>query len=172
MSRCDPIKTFFMQCRRIEQRIMARLDEYDRYYEMATRTTPSYAGMPSGGTTGSKVERGAILMQSVLEELSGEITALREYRRLARRVIDQTGDQRYIDVLTFRYFNGYSWEQIREVMNYERTQVWRIHGYALAAADRAMQNIIKTDAHAREIYESICGKAADGNDGVECNKVL
>lgn len=163
MGQCDVIKAFFMNVKHIEQRIMARMDEYDRCFELATRITPSYTGQPGGGNNGdSKVENGALMMANILAEMDKEIAAFRDYRRLARRVIGMIGDPRYADVLTLRYFNGYTWDKICEVMRYENTQVWRIHGYALIAADRAMQSIIEKDAQAKEIYEKI-------KDGIECN---
>lgn len=171
MGKCDVIKAFFLNFRRIEPRIMERIDEYDRYFELATRITPSYAGMPSGGgDAGSKVENGAIMMKSVLDDLDKEITELRAYRRLVRRVIDMTGDPRYMDVLTLRYLNGYGWERICEAMKYERTQVWRIHGYALVAADHAMQKIIGEDEGVRAVYEKIRSEVLQKEkDGMECN---
>lgn len=163
MGQCDAIKAFFMNVKRAEQRMMARMDEYDRCFELATRITPSYTGQTGGGNNGdSKVENGATMMASILSELNHEIAAFRDCRHLARRVISMIGDPRYADVLTYRYFNGYTWNKICEVMRYENTQVWRIHGYALIAADRAMQIIIEKDARAKEIYEKI-------KDGIECN---
>lgn len=171
MGKCDTIKAFFMSFRRIEPRIMERIDEYDRYFDLATRITPSYGGTPSGGgDAGSKVENGAIMMKSVLAELDKEIAELRSCRRLVRRVIDMTGDTRYMDVLTLRYLNGYGWDRICEAMRYERTQVWRIHGYALVAADRAMRKIIEEDESARAIYQKIRSEIAEKEkDGMECN---
>lgn len=166
MSKCDTIKAFFMSFRRIEQRIMARMDEHDRYYELATRITPSYTDLPSGnGGVSSRVENGAILMRNILDELDQEVAELREYRRLARKIIDMLGDQRYADVLALRYFNGCSWDEIGKSLNYDRTHVWRIHGRALAAADRVMQTLAEDDARAQEIYERISSEAE------RCNKM-
>lgn len=162
MTKCDVIKTFFLGYRRIEPRIQARLEERERYWELATRMTPAYEGMPSGGDNGSKVENGAIMMLSIIADLDREIASLKYYRKLARRIISMTGDQRYADVLTYRYFNGYKWEKIMEAMHYENTQVWRIHGFALSAARRAVDIIIAEDSAAYEIFRRI-------EDGMERN---
>lgn len=162
MIRCDVIKEFFLNCRRIEPRILARLEERDRYWELATKITPSYTGMPSGGNNDSKVANGAIAMADIIADLDREIAELKEYRRLARRIISMTGDQRYADVLTYRYFNGYRWEVIMEAMHYESTQVWRIHGYALSAARKAADSIAAEDFSVREIFDRI-------EDGMERN---
>lgn len=162
MGKCDVIKAFFLGYRRIEPRIMARVEERERYWEMATRITPAYTGMPSGGENGSKVENGATMMLSIIDELDREIADLKYYRQLARRIISMTGDQRYADVLTYRYFNGYKWEKIMEAMHYESTQVWRIHGFALSAANRAVDRLIAEDPAVYEIFRRI-------QDGMERN---
>ena len=162
MGKCDVIKTFFLGYRRIESRILARVEERERYWELATRITPAYTGMPSGGSDGSKVENGATMMLSVIDDLDREIAALKYYRQLARRIISMTGDQRYADVLTYRYFNGYKWEKIMEAMHYENTQVWRIHGFALSAARRAAEAICAEEPAAEAVFKRI-------QDGMERN---
>lgn len=162
MGKCDLIKAFFLGYRRIEPRILARVEERERYWELATRITPAYTGMPSGGCDGSKVENGATMMLSIIDDLDREIAGLKYYRSLARRIISMTGDQRYADVLTYRYFNGYKWEKIMENMHYENTQVWRIHGFALSAARRAADTIMAEEPAAREIFRRI-------QDGMERN---
>lgn len=162
MGKCDVIKTFFLGYRRIEPRIMARVEERERYWELAIRITPAYTGMPSGGGDGSKVENGATMMMSVIDDLDMEIASLKYYRKLARRIISMTGDQRYADVLTYRYFNGYKWEKIMEAMHYENTQVWRIHGFALSAARRAAEAICADEPAAEAVFKRI-------QDGMERN---
>lgn len=45
--------------------------------------------------------------------------------------IDQLEDWRHRDILTYRYINGYTWEQVADAINISRRHVTRLHGDAL-----------------------------------------
>ena len=59
--------------------------------------------------------------------------------------IDAVPDEAQKTVLTLRYINGLEWHDIQEYMHYERTQVYVIHGWALQAVKRWMEDRTKTD---------------------------
>ena len=59
--------------------------------------------------------------------------------------IDAVPDGAQKTVLTLRYVNGLEWHDIQEYMHYERTQVYVIHGWALQAVKRWMEERTKTD---------------------------
>lgn len=59
--------------------------------------------------------------------------------------IDAVPDEAQKTVLTLRYVNGCEWHDIQEYMHYERTQVYVIHGWALQAVKRWMEERTKTD---------------------------
>ena len=63
-------------------------------------------------------------------------TALREI--LA--AIDSLKDERQKELLTRRYINGDGFPEICEAMNYERTQVFVIHGRALLMITKYLQS--------------------------------
>ena len=50
--------------------------------------------------------------------------------------IEQLPGERQKLVLTYRYVNGCQWEEIMRIMNYQRTQLWEIHGAALVEINR------------------------------------
>lgn len=55
-----------------------------------------------------------------------------EYVDLTREIetaIDRIDDDRYRDILRFRYINGWSWERIAREMHYDRRQITRLHGW-------------------------------------------
>ena len=47
--------------------------------------------------------------------------------------IDQLEDWRHRDILTYRYINGYTWEQVAGAVHVALRHVYRIHGDALSA---------------------------------------
>ena len=46
-------------------------------------------------------------------------------------------DQRFQDLLRWRYMDGWRWERIGRAMGYEQRQVYRLHALALSAFARA-----------------------------------
>ena len=65
----------------------------------------------------------------LLDELVKEIdTALAQ----VLMAINQVDDEKLRTVLTLRYVEGLSWEKIQHKISYERAQVMRLHGRALA----------------------------------------
>lgn len=62
-----------------------------------------------------------------------------EYVDLTREIetaIDRIDDDRYRDILRFRYINGWSWERIAREMHYDRRQITRLHGLALLEIEK------------------------------------
>lgn len=57
-------------------------------------------------------------------------------------VIDQLEDWRQRDILTYRYINGYKWDQIADAVYLDVRQVYRIHGNALQAIKNIINNNI------------------------------
>ena len=107
---------------RQREAIMARL----------TRVTTSYSGMPGGGG-GDIMTDGVAKLIEVEQEINDRIDALIALRREIEgciRAVDSSAQRR---VLRLRYIEGMTWERVALEMHYERTQVWRLHGRALAA---------------------------------------
>lgn len=53
--------------------------------------------------------------------------------------IDSVPDERQKQILTLRYINGDGFEKIQEIMHYEKTQMFVIHGRALIEINRWLQ---------------------------------
>ena len=47
--------------------------------------------------------------------------------------IEELEDWRHRDILTYRYINGYTWEQVADIIHMSVRHVTRLHGDALAA---------------------------------------
>ncbi len=139
MNPTNTAKEFFEGCRRLEQRINGKIGEAERLRLIATRATASYSDEPrSGGNGQGPVERAALQLVELEREIAAAIDEMVEHRKKAQLVIEGLPDDRYRDVLTWRYFSMWSWEKIAEAMNCERMQVWRLHGRALLEANRQL----------------------------------
>jgi DNA-directed RNA polymerase specialized sigma24 family protein len=53
--------------------------------------------------------------------------------------IDSLTDERQKELLTLRYINGESFDKINELMHYEKTQVFVIHGRALIEINKWLE---------------------------------
>ena len=54
--------------------------------------------------------------------------------------LDGLSDQRYRDVLAYRYIRGMTWEQVARETGYEIAQIYRLHGRALIEVNRALDS--------------------------------
>lgn len=53
--------------------------------------------------------------------------------------IDSLEDERYVEILYYRYIDGLLFSEIALKMNYTKDHVWRLHRYALQEFERLYQ---------------------------------
>ena len=86
-----------------------------------------------------KVTRGKIgdlsdaiaALDGYAQRLNAKWDALVALREEARALIERITDGRYREVLTLRYLDGQSWEQVAVTMGYDYYHVHKLHGRAL-----------------------------------------
>lgn len=139
MSTVNNGKAFFDKCRRLDRRVDGKLDEAVRVRALAMNTTTNYSDQPRGGGDGSgPIERAVLRLVELEQEIADAINEMVDHRRAAQSIIDSLTDDRYRDLLSWRYFSSWSWDRIAEAMCCERMQVWRLHGRALLAANELL----------------------------------
>lgn len=151
-------------------RIQAKLDEIARYRDLMIRITPSMSDMPGSSGDQNKIEHCVTMICALEDEINKEVDDLIEYRRIAMIVIGRIADPRYRDILVLRYFSGYSWNMVGARMNYERTNLWRIHGCALVAAQNAMDALIESGGEETCRISEIIAKM-EHNGTSTCDKI-
>lgn len=166
----EDAKKFFSYCRCIDMRVQAKLDEIARYRDILIKITPSMSDMPGSGGDQNKIENCVTRICALEDEISKEIDTLIDCRRIAMVILGKIRDDRYKDILVLRYFSGYSWAMVGARMNYERTNIWRIHGYALVAAQNAMSDLIEEGG---DIKEKLCAilKKVEHNETSNCDMI-
>ncbi len=135
----NPVKRYLMEYRALVSRRDALLRELEHMRDATTRATGRIAAVRLSGTPGQggnedamlRVVDGEARLLSVIDHVCEALVA-RLY------VIEALTDERHKALLTLRYINGLSWEQIGYDMHYERTQVFEIHGQALREAQEVM----------------------------------
>lgn len=131
---CDrtDVKTYLRQLARMDKRIDALLERREHYRSMATRGTATYTAMRMGGTNQrSKVEDYVVKLIDLEHEIDQEIDKYADATSDARAMIDMIADERYRDILNWRYLNGWDWDRVAAAMGYERAMLYRLHGLGL-----------------------------------------
>ena len=142
----NPVKRYLMEYRALVSRRDALLRELERLRDATTRATGRIAAVRLSGTPGHggnedamlRVVDGEARLQAVIDHVCEALVA-RLY------VIEALTDERHKTLLTLRYINGLSWEQIGYDMHYERTQVFEIHGQALNEAQAVMAGTLPAE---------------------------
>lgn len=136
----NPAKAFLSRYRYLESRRAALLDEVTDIMARATDTAAKLRPVVAASGASDKlgeIVAAAVDAQAGVLESSAQIDAqLRE----VLAAIEAVPDERQRLVLTLRYVRGLSWTQIQEAMHYERTQVYVLHGRALAAVREWMEH--------------------------------
>ena len=113
-------KEYLRQLSRKDARINALIERQQRYRELAQRRTAVYRDIPGGGKI-IDLER----------EIDRRIDEYVDLTREIEAVIDSVGDDRYRDVLRYRYINEWSWERIAQEMHFDVKWLYKMHGRAL-----------------------------------------
>ena len=134
-------KEFFQQVERAEAGLRI-LRTRLQHYEDIGLAMPSGGSATGGHPTGSsRVEASAIGMADTLERIQEK---LKEYGTLiekAERVIDKIPQEKYQDLLKYRYLAGITnLAEIGEKLGYkDPNSIYRAHGWALAEADKILK---------------------------------
>ena len=125
-------KEYLRQLSRKDARINAMIERQQRYRELAQRRTAVYRYIPGGGRRcSSSVDEYVAKIVDLEHEIDRRIDEYVDLTREIEAAIDRIGDDRYRDILRYRYVNGWSWEKIAQEMHYDERWVRRLHGWAL-----------------------------------------
>lgn len=125
-------KVFLMGYLDTKKRCVILQAEIDSCYALAQGCTAVIT--PNKVSSSSCQDR---MAQAVMGAVDAKARLQREHARLESELdrilqaIDAIPDQRQKNVLTLRYIRGKKWFEICNELNFERTQVWKLHGKAL-----------------------------------------
>lgn len=122
---------YLSRYRRLNQRIDRLLEEQGRWREKAMRITPVLSPVPGGGGSGSPIERPMEKVIAMEGDINAAIDALIDLRREIQGAIEKVPDENLQLLLTYRYIDGLTWEQVAEKMDCSRQWIFSLHGKAL-----------------------------------------
>jgi len=134
-------KQYLRRIRYLDKTISSKLEMIETLHAQVTKTTSVLSETPKPQSPEEQDKLAATIAKIVdlkrylRQELDEFITLKAE----AIRLINSLEDSRHRLVLTYRYMNGYTWEQIAVCMHYTYQWVHRLHGQALKQFDKLLQ---------------------------------
>lgn len=127
----DP-KLFLQKCFYHELRIQEKQELIRHYREMAESITAEIKEVTTFSLTPSnKIEKCALEIVSIEEDIEREIERLRADRQLVQEAIDLLEDGSQKLLLEARYLRHVKWEEIAEKLDISYRWTLRLHGIAL-----------------------------------------
>ena len=114
----------------------------DACRDMMYKSSMPVSGLPRGSEGASRVELVSIAMVDAETAVRGHRERLRAIVDYARNVIGKIPQERYRELLTFRYVFGMDWQQVTKRMGYrDRNSVYRAHRWALDEAQTVLDEM-------------------------------
>jgi len=144
---CNQAKEFLNRYRHLVQRRESLLREIDMIRARATSTSirlKDVSVMSSSKVHDQMAEDAAILADSTAA-LDALVKDIDSALVSVLSAIDAVQDEKQKTLLTLRYIEGLSWQQVQERMAYEHTQAMVIHGRGLLVVKDWLKERTKTD---------------------------
>lgn len=132
-------KEIFMEAYKAQREIKRLESRRQHYLEMAIMV----AGMSETNIRStekrSRTESAAIGLATVAEKLKEPAEQYLRAVRKAEEIIGQLEKPRHREVLSLHYLEGLPWAEVSDRMGYQDPKsVFRVHGWALMAADKIL----------------------------------
>lgn len=132
-------KQYFQRALDAERRVRALQDQIAHIEDMALRRPGmSASGIRAASGNHSALESAVVRLLDTERKLSDQLDEYNKLIEEARGVIERIGDEKMQHVLRLRYLSGMRWEEIAPRIGYTLRQTFRLHGYALKAAERIL----------------------------------
>ena len=131
---------YLRRIRFLDKTISAKLEQIETLHAQATKTTSVLSDMPRSGGEQDGLAKTIAKIVDLKKGLRDEIEEYIELKEEAIKLIDSMSDGRHRLVLTYRYINGKTWEEIAVEMHYTYQWVHRLHGQALIEFEKVLKS--------------------------------
>lgn len=127
------VKEYLHQAYRLDKRIQSDIEEMECLREMATSvSSPNWdEKVQTSRSTDAKFARCLERIIDLESKINAEVDNLIALKEQIRCVINEVADTDERMVLRYRYVHNFTWEQIGDELNADRTTVYRWHNAAL-----------------------------------------
>ncbi len=123
-------KQYLNQVRNLDKRINAKLDELSSLRALTEKVTASYSEKVQVSISDAFTSNVAKIID-LEREINVEIDRLIRLRERITKEIDNMPSNIYSALLSSRYLEGKTWEDVAEMLHYDERQIFRIHENAL-----------------------------------------
>ena len=141
-------REFFRQVRRAESELKM-LNAKIRHYEDLGLTMTTNIGAVGGKQRGSsRVEQAAVGIVDATRDLTELVRYYTGIIARAEQVIRQIQQEKYRQILNYRYLCGWSFRSISDELGYnDPNSVYRAHGWALSEAQKILNRMVKKNVN-------------------------
>lgn len=126
------VKEFLEQAYIAQQEIDMCLEQITKLQSLATRTTSTLKGTPSGSASAtSKIEQALVSIQERKDQLAEEVTELLKITDKVSAAIATIKNPTEKKILKYRYLCFFSWKQIALMMKISESSLFRLHANAI-----------------------------------------
>lgn len=137
----NPAKRFLRGYKALILRRDSLLREIERLRESITGTTVALKeDVVSGGGASDRMSATVAQIVDAEEALKPVLAEITQSVGEIMSAIDSVQDEMQKTVLTLRYIECKSWEDIQSLIGYERTQTLVVHGRALVEVNKWLEN--------------------------------
>lgn len=136
-------KEYLREYRRVTRRVNQIDEEIQRLRAERDSITVKADGMPSGSGISDRVARLAVKIADKETEYIARREELLQMRTEVVETILAVADDKQSQLLYLRYIKGMKWEEIADEMGYYLRHIHRIHGHALPAVQKIIDNFQK-----------------------------
>lgn len=133
-------RDYLERLRTIDREINAMLDHRQDIIDLACKITS--CPNPNKVQTNrqfSKVEDAGIKLAEYSREIDAKVDELVDLKREAETYINQLVDNRFRQIILYRYIYNWAWEKICGAIHYESSRMFELHGYAILAFEKIYQ---------------------------------
>ena len=119
-------------------REIRRLEQRRAHYLAMAASVAGLSQTPvTGGEKHSRTETAAIGLAELADQMAVRAAEYLAVVRKAENLVEKLEKPRFREVLTLRYIQGYSWEDVSRLMGYvDPGSVFRVNRWALQAAQK------------------------------------
>lgn len=133
-------KEYLSRYKLLDTEIALKLEQAEKYRELAE----SVSHMSGGGSgAGDKIGRTVAKLVDLENEINAEIDKLVLLKQEIETTIAAVDDPTLRQLLTLKYINGHTFEQISVDLHYSRMQICRMHVKALKAVENVIECYIR-----------------------------
>lgn len=124
-------KYYLRQIRRLDNIINAKLEQIEILKSMSTKITTDLSNERVQTSVSDKLGSSVVKIVDLENELNDSIDRLIDLKSEAMKRIDSLENENYKLLLTLRYLNYKTWEQIAVEMNYSYRNIHKLHEKSL-----------------------------------------